>query len=199
MDANGIKEARIRVTVTRGVDAAPTTPPNVTVAVTAAPVWPTSESVLSSPWTRNETGALTGIKSTSYGENVLALQHARSAGAGEALLCNTSGFLCEGTASNIFLVSDGRLLTPGLASGCLPGITRALVLDLCRQHGITVLEEDIPPAALARASEAFLTSSTREVHPISRADAREYTPVPGPLTRKLAGLFRELTASNTDP
>ena len=198
MEANVIREARIRVTVTREAGKQDTMP-NMVVSAVPAPSWPPVEAVVCVPWTRNENGAIAGIKSLSYGENALAMMHAREHGAGEAIFANTRGNLCEGSASNVFLVLNERLLTPSLTSGCLPGVTRGLVLDLCRQAGINAFEEDVPLAALAEASEAFLTSSTREVHPISRVDARCHAPVPGPLTRRLVELFDELKMTCKDP
>ena len=85
--------------------------------------------VITVPWTRNERGALAGLKTTSYAENVVALARAHEQGASEALFANTVGQLCEGTGTNVFVVLDGRLHTPPLASGCLAGITRALVVE----------------------------------------------------------------------
>ena len=81
------------------------------------------------PWPRNERGALAGLKTTSYAENVVALAHAAERGATEAVFANLPGHLCEGTGSNVFYVVDGELRTPTLASGCLAGITRALLLE----------------------------------------------------------------------
>ncbi len=80
------------------------------------------------PWARNERSAVAGAKTTSYAENVVALAEAHRQGASEAILANTVGALAEGTGSNVFLVVDGELCTPSLATGCLAGITRALVL-----------------------------------------------------------------------
>jgi branched-chain amino acid aminotransferase len=167
--------------------------------VASAPVYPDSERVVTVPWTRNERGALAGVKSVSYAENVIALMHARSRGAGEAIFANTKGELCEGTGTNVFLVDDEGVRTPPLASGCLPGVTRALVIDLCRSHGIPVCEEALPLSALPSATGAFLTSSTREVHSISQVDGTPLSHNPGPLTRRIAGLFRELVNRDSDP
>ena len=98
------------------------------------------------PWRRNQHGALTGVKTTSYAENVVALAAARAAGVGEALLANTAGELCEGTGTNVFCVLDGVPCTPPLSSGCLAGVTRALVLAWCPQ----VVERVLSLADLAR-------------------------------------------------
>jgi branched-chain amino acid aminotransferase len=195
IESNRLEEARIRITVTRssGSD------PSMVVSAIPATVWPKMETVVVVPWTRNENSPLAGIKSLSYGENTVALSYARSSGAGEAVFGNTRGNLCEGSASNVFLVSQGRLRTPSLSSGCLPGVTRDLVLHVCREGGIEVFEEDVPLHALEEASEVFLTSSTREVHPVSRVNDTEHSPVPGPLSREIAERYRELTRVCKDP
>jgi branched-chain amino acid aminotransferase len=116
------------------------------------------------PWTRNERGPLAGVKSTSYAENVVALDVALAHGASEALFANNADDLCEGTGANVFVVLDDRLVTPPLRSGCLAGVTRALVLDLL---GDTADEADVPMARLAEVTEMFLVSTAREVQPVT--------------------------------
>jgi branched-chain amino acid aminotransferase len=203
--ANHLEEtdARVRVTVTSGEGqlGAPRGSTEPTVLCTAAPVAarPAAERVAIVPWTRNENSPLTGIKSMSYGENVIALNHARSLGAGEPIFGNTRGHLCEGATTNLFLVHRGRLHTPPLSAGCLPGITREHVLDLCHQHHLPIHEDDLPLEALREADEAFLTSSTREVHPISHVDGKPLSRCPGPQSLQLAELFRKLISAHSDP
>ncbi len=164
------------------------------VATQAKKIWPASESVHIVPWPRNERGALTGLKTTSYAENVLALETAHLHGSDEALFLNTTGLLCEGTGTNIFLVIEGELVTPSLSSGCLAGITREIVLEIAE-----VIERDILPEELNLCSEAFLTSSTRDLSPISRFDNLEIPLCPGPITQKIAHAFSELKSSQPDP
>lgn len=189
---------RIRVTLTggpgplgsdRGEDPA-------TTIVAAGPLasWGDSASVVVVPWRRNERGALAGVKSTSYAENVIALEHARDRGASEAIFANTSDHLCEGTGSNIFVGIRGRLVTPPLSSGCLAGITRQLLLEL-----VEVDERDIPISELESVDEAFLASSTRDVQPIEDVEGRRLPTCPGPLTRSAQRAFAELVSSTTDP
>ena len=117
-------------------------------------------------------------------------------GAGEAIFANTVGDLCEGTGSNVFLVVGGQLVTPTLRSGCLAGITRALVIERCR---LEVEERDLPVGALAEAEEAFLTSATRDVQPISTVDGRRLPQCPGPVTQKVAAAYADLLAGDPDP
>src|SRR6478736_2781575 len=123
---------------------------------------------------------LARLKTTSYGENVRALARAREKGASEAVFANLQGHLCEGTGTNIFYVVDGELRTPTLASGCLAGITRALLLEW--YGGVEV---DEPIEVVEQASEVFLVSTTRDVQAVARWDDREL-PAPGRVTTEAA-------------
>jgi branched-chain amino acid aminotransferase len=151
------------------------------------------------PWVRNDRGATAGLKTTSYAENVRALAYAHERGASEAMFANTRDELCEATGSNVFVVHDGVAVTPPASSGCLLGVTRALVLKLAREQGIEIRETATPIGALHDADEAFLTSTTREVQPIAAVDERALPSVPGPLTSTLATAFTALVARDLDP
>ncbi|MGI8684341.1 MAG: aminotransferase class IV [Acidimicrobiales bacterium] len=196
--ANGLGDAVLRITVTSGPgpagSARPPGPPTVVVSSGPLSRWPPAVAVAVVPWPRNDRGALTGYKTTSYGENVVALARAAERGAGEALFANLAGDLCEGTGSNVVIAAGGRLVTPPLSSGCLAGVTRALVIEACG-----VVEDDIPLTALARTHEAFLTSTTREVQPIRAVDGRPLPAAPGPLTAAAAAALSALIADNPDP
>ncbi|HZR12890.1 MAG TPA: aminotransferase class IV [Acidimicrobiia bacterium] len=202
--ANGVDEARLRITVTGGP--APLgsergeTAPTVIVAATACGPPPEAVSVVIVPWARNERGATTGLKTISYAENVRALAHARSRGADEAVFANTRGNLCEATGSNVFFLDDDDVLvTPPAEAGCLLGVTRALTIELCARLGIRCAERDVTVDALRAAREAFLTSTTREVQAISAVDGAPLASAPGELTRTLADAFTKLVASDLDP
>jgi branched-chain amino acid aminotransferase len=203
LKVNELERARVRITITGGE--APlgsekgNTSPTVIVAGAAAPAWPETGAVVTVPFTRNENGALVGMKTTSYGENVVALAYAKERGGDEAIFGNTKGQLCEGTGSNIFIVESGEVLTPPLSSGCLAGITRELVLEICVRDGIEVREEDLTLEALLSAEEAFLTSSTREVQAIGMVDGRALSRAPGKLTLRLASAFSRLVVDEIDP
>ncbi len=166
--------------------------PTVLIALGPARGWDSTAAVITVPWPRNERGALAGIKSTSYAENVIALARAKEAGASEAIFPNTIGHLCEGTGTNIFVELDGRLVTPPLSSGCLAGVTRELVIET------TGCEEiDVSIEHLVSTREAFLTSSTRDVMPIVRIDDRTLTV--GALSTDASAAFADLMAATTDP
>lgn len=196
--ANGLAEGRMRITLTGGPsplgsdrgDAGPT----LIVAVGGVPDWPVTTDVVVVPWPRNERGALVGVKTVSYGENVVALAYARDRGAGEAIFANLSGHLCEGTGTNVFVAVGGRLVTPPLSAGCLAGVTRDLLTEV-----VDVVEEDLPISELATVDEAFLTSSTREVQPIRAIDGEPLPDAPGPLTRAAAAAFTALVGRDLDP
>ena len=188
---------RLRITYTAGD--APLgsdrgeTGPTLVVAVSAMKPWPESAAVITVPWPRNERSPLAGVKSTSYAENVLALARAHDHGAGEALMPDTQGRLCEGTGSNVFLVLDGRLITPSLATGCLAGVTRDLVLEWSGAN-----EFDVPVSALEEAEEVFITSSTRDVQPVHRVDSRSLA-APGPVTTAVREDFLRRAGADVDP
>ena len=135
------------------------------------------------------------MKTTSYAENVVILAEAHKVGATEALVPNTRGNLCEGTGSNVFLVLGGRLLTPPLLAGCLPGVTRALVLELLPDAD----EEDVPMGALAEADEVLLTSSTRDVQALRALDGRPLPGADGPFARRASAALADLATRDIDP
>jgi branched-chain amino acid aminotransferase len=189
---------RIRITLTGGPGPLGSSrgelPATTIVAAAELAPWDPTASVVLGPWPRNERSALAGVKSTSYAENVIALEYAHERGASETLFANTAGHLCEGTGTNVFLALDGELVTPPLSSGCLAGVTRELVCEL-----VPVAERDVPIERLADAEEAFLTSSTRDVQPITSVDGRALNCCPGPLTKSAADAFAALVATTTDP
>lgn len=202
--ANALAEARIRITITggpsplgserggRGCTA-------VVAATEPGEVAPTID-VVTAPWPRNQRGALAGLKTISYGENVRALAHARTRGGGEAVFANLDGHLCEGTGTNVWHVRGERLETPPLSAGCLDGVTRQVIIEiLCPEVGIEVAETLVPVAALAEADEAFITSSTREAQAIARVDGRPLPAAPGPVTEKINTAFAGLVARDLDP
>jgi branched-chain amino acid aminotransferase len=188
---------RLRITYTAGPaplgsgrGAGPAT--LIVVADAMAPAEPTT-AVVRVPWVRNERSAVAGLKTTSYAENVVALARARESGASEAIFANTVGNLCEGTGSNIGYVVDGQARTPTLASGCLAGVTRALLLEWS-----DVVEIDEPIDVLDEAEEVFLVSTTRDVQPVHRLDDRPLAG-PGRVTRRLQETWAARAVETVDP
>lgn len=188
---------RLRVTYTAGLsplgsdrgDESPT----LVVAVAKSAPWPETTTICTVPWVRNERSPIAGVKSTSYAENVVALRYAHDRGASEAVLANTRHELCEGTGTNVFVVTEGRVLTPPLASGCLAGVTRELVIEW-----FGAVEEALPYDVLLKADEVFLTSSTRDIHPVSRVDERTSTEA-GLVAGRLREEFIARSAVHIDP
>lgn len=189
--------ARLRITVTAG--SAPAgilrsgEGPTVVVTVDPQRPHPDSLTVVTVPWRHNNHSAVAGAKTTSYSENLVILERARVDGADEALMADTDGRLCEGTTSNVIVEVDGRLVTPSLATGCLPGVTR----DLLIEWGL-VDELDVPFEHVAQTSEILLSSSTRDLIPVELIDGRALS-APGPLGGEAAVRFARLAAENLDP
>lgn len=188
---------RLRITVTGGNGPAGTerggAAPTVLMVVGPGSTWPPSAALATVPWARNERSAVAGAKTTSYAENVVALAHAKKRGAAEALFYDTRGNLCEGTGSNVFLVVDGALVTPALSTGCLAGVTRGLVIEWSG-----ALEDELGAGSVDRATEVFITSSTRDVQPVHAVDDRMYA-VPGPVTAAAMATFASRSVADTDP
>jgi len=201
--ANKVTDARLRITITGGLAALGSergeSPPTVIVAATELRPHPATSAVVVVPWTRNERSAVAGLKTISYAENVRALAYAHERGAGEAVFANTRGELCEATGSNVFVVRDGALMTPPGDAGCLLGVTRALVLELGTELRIPTAEPVLPIEALGQSDEAFLTSTLREVQPITAVDGNALPAAPGPITAEIAAAFADLVARDLDP
>jgi branched-chain amino acid aminotransferase len=168
----------------------------VTLGEVARP--PATGTLATVPWVRNERAATAGLKTTSYADNVIALAFAKERGAIEAIFANTRDELCEATGSNVFVVRDGIVLTPHLDSGCLAGITRELAIEWATGAGVPVREEAIPMAAVADVDEVFITSSTKDVLPVSGWDGRSLD-TPGPMTRAVMDAWSANAARGTDP
>jgi branched-chain amino acid aminotransferase len=203
--ANKSKDARIRLTVSMGEgEAVPDLPkhPRPTVLVTAARYVPLSDEVyrkgykaVVSTIDQDSQSPLSHLKSTNYLNHVLARREARASGADEAILLNERGFLCEGSTSNIFLVSKRKLVTPGEESGCLPGITRQVVMELAREHGISLDQREVQLEELLQADEAFLTNSIMELMPVAEVNVQRIGR--GKVTEKLMQAYKEMVVKET--
>jgi branched-chain amino acid aminotransferase len=188
---------RIRITYTAGISplgsGRQTTEPTLVVVVTDAQPYPATTKAVVVPWPRNERGAVAGLKTTSYAENVLALAYAEERDGSEAVFANTAGNLCEGTGTNVFAVFGDSVATPPLSAGCLSGVTRNLVVEWCG-----VEERDISMAEFATADEVFLTSTTRDVQGVHTLDDRSFG-AEQPVTAQIAEVWREREPLDLDP
>jgi branched-chain amino acid aminotransferase len=207
--AGPMTEAYIRVLLTRGVgelsyDVRATPTPSLIIIVKPfdePPARTFDEGIKISLVSilRNHPGSVNPIiKSNNLLNNALAMQEALARGAFEAVMRNAEGRLAECSQSNLFVVRGGRVLTPPVAEGLLPGITRAFVLELCASLSIPCDEAVLQDDDLFGADEAFLTSTTREVVPIVRVDDRPIgTGRPGPVVRQLLEAYRARVATAT--
>lgn len=198
---------RLRITVTAGE--APLGlgrgPGGPTVVVAGAKgVQKVACTVVRVPWRRNERGPLAGVKTTSYGENVLMHRFATDRGGDEGILGNSLGDLCEGTHSNVFVERGGEVLTPPLASGCLPGISRGLALEwgvAARLPVRVAAPGELPLSVLddVMRGEAHLavSSVSRGIQPVTAVDGVATTP--GPTLARLRSVFEERAAADPDP
>jgi len=213
LNANNLKDARMRLTVTKG-DVGPfpgrKQDDTATVLVTAtayrplpAAVYENGYNALISEFHRDSQSRLSRLKSTSYLLSVLAKKEAESAGMDEVLLLNEHGSIVEGSISNVFFVAGDELVTPPLDSGILPGITREAVMELAAGSKIKVLEAEIWPEDLSRFDEAFLTNSVLETMPLVEIRDRAGKKIaigtgrPGTITKRLMSAYREMVARET--
>ena len=201
MEGQELPFGRIRLTVTSGPGplGSPRGGAGLTQVVITEPCDrpPSVSRIATVPWPRNERGALAGLKTTSYAENALMVEHALARGASEAVMPNTAGHLCEGTGSNIMYVLGDQLVTPTLHAGPLAGVTRALVLEWCAGE-LDVVERDAPIGVLQEADEVILVGTTRDVQAISHVDDRELL-APGPVTRRAQEIWARESVKDVDP
>jgi len=185
LKANALREALLRLTVTRGPAARGVLPDPAgkpTILITAAPYAQPKpvRAIIATVTRRNEYSPLSRIKSTNYLDSVLARIEADGCGADEAILLNTAGNVAEATIANLFAVIDGKLATPRVKDGALPGIMRAEVVA-----ALGAEERSIAPAELMQAEEVFLTASSG-IRPVIALRGRAFPP--GPMAARAAAL-----------
>src|SRR5215213_1334622 len=197
LDDREFSHGRLRITYTGGLgplsSSAPYGPPTLVVAAGPAELPAAFTAVVTAPWTRNEHGALSGVKSTSYAENVRTLAYASRRRATEAIFLNTEGNVCDGTGTNIFMVFGGKVVTPPLGAGPLAGITREVILEWCE-----VEERDVTLAQAKAADEVFLTSSLRDVQAVHSWDEMSYSQS-HQVTDQVTDTFARNSLANLDP
>jgi branched-chain amino acid aminotransferase len=201
--ANGLQEAAVRLTVSRGVPTTrgllpdPNSVPSLVIDAREfpgypAPLYAQGMNAITSRIRRNEHSPLANVKALCYLDNVLARHEAAKQGADEALLSNTAGYLVCASAANLFIVLSDTLVAPPLSAGALPGTVRHVVLtQLAPRLKLTVSERPMTVEDLARADEAFLTSALLGVMPLTTVDGRSVgTGKPGALTLKFGAAFK---------
>jgi branched-chain amino acid aminotransferase len=207
--AGDMQEAYIRVLLTRGVgeltyDVGATPVPSLVIIVkpleeVPARVFSDGIRIALVPILRNHPGSVNPIiKSNNLLNNALAMQEAYRRGADEALMCNHRGELSECSQANFFIVREGVALTPGTDAGLLEGLTRSFLFEVGQEVGVQVRNETLFPKDLETADEAFITSTTRELSPVTRIDDRMIgNGKPGPVTLKLLEGYRKRALSLT--
>jgi branched-chain amino acid aminotransferase len=208
---NNLRDGYIRLIVTRGVGTLGLNPNrcergSVIIIADKIQLYPkemyeTGMAIVTVPTVRNLHSALNpAIKSLNYLNNILAKIEANNAGVEEAIMLNAEGYVSECTGDNLFLVKGNDLLTPPLSAGALYGITRATVMDLGRQLGMTVSEPNLTRYDVFNADECFLTGTGAELIPVTKVDGRVIgTGKAGPIARKLMEKYHELTNSTGEP
>lgn len=208
---NGLNEGYIRLVVTRGVGNLGLNPvqckqPSVIIIATTIALYPkevyeSGLTVVTCATRRTGAAALNpAVKSLNYLNNVMARIEANLAGADEALMLNDAGNVAECTADNVFIIKHGQIFTPPISAGALRGITRAVVFDIAAELGVKITETDITRHDVFVADECFLTGTAAELIPVIKADGRVIgNGMPGSLTAKMIGRFRELTRETGTP
>lgn len=198
---NGCMDAYVRITLTRGqggrgirMDGEFT--PTLLIALSKFVPYPAEQyrhgaKLIISRYRQNSASPLVRHKTLSYLLYVLARQEAMDAGANGALLLNETGQLTEESVSNVFLVRKGEVITPPVHCGLLPGVTRGVVMELCRKASISIDERTISGGDIFDCDEIFLTNSLMEIMPVQSVDKRgTAVKAPGPITAQLQTLYR---------
>jgi branched-chain amino acid aminotransferase len=138
---------------------------------------------------RHAASPLAGVKSTSWLPNVWAVAEAQQEGFDEVVLLNERGEIAECTAANIFAVKNGKVYTPPLNSGCLEGVTRAILFEIAPEAGVAVVQQALRPEDLYSADEVFISSTNRNLLGVGEINGHRIATAPGPITRQLDELF----------
>ncbi len=205
---NDIRDGYIRLLVTRGVGdlgLAPWECPKSSVVIIADKIvlyppefYEKGLEIVTVPTARNLSEAVNPrCKSLNYLNNIMAKIEGRNSGVEEALMLHSSGYVAECTGDNVFLIKDGKLMTPPTYLGALKGITRDCIIELAREEGIEVLEEPFTRFEVFTADECFLTGTAAESIPVVKVDGRVIGDgKPGPLTKRLSEKFHAITSTD---
>ncbi len=199
---NGLRDAYIRLVVTRGVGDLGLAPwlcakPSVFIIAGKISIYPKEYydnglAIVTVPTRRINPAALPPtIKSLNYLNNILGKIEAKQFGALEAIMLNDQGYVAECTADNVFTVHKGVLYTPSAAHGALKGITRGTIFDIAKELGLPIQEVNMTRYDVWCADECFLTGTGAEVIPVVKLDGREIgAGKPGPITQQILASFR---------
>jgi len=204
----GWSDVAIRLTVSRGVGdlgLPPTPGVTPTAVVIASPLPPNPPGLYERGITvqiakgrRNEYSVTSGLKTLAYAEAVIALTAAREAGFDDALFLDIEGHVAEGPISNVIFVKERTLITPPLTCGILPGVTRAVVMEIGAEAGLAVEERPVERAEIDTADEMFYTSSLRELYPIVKVDSTTIGDGrPGPVYQQLHRAYSASVTART--
>lgn len=204
LDANGLSDARLRLTLTAGSMTESQKSPRATLLIAATQFQPYPPEyyqkgilITLSPFRQNVTDPTCGHKTTSYFFRMLALKLAHQKMAAEALWFTTSNLLAEGSISNVFLVKDSALYTPPLSTPVLPGIARKTICKLAADNSVQLVETELSIDDLLCAQEVFLTNVIMKIMPITSIEKHTVGDGKvGPLTKKLQGLFDSFVEEN---
>lgn len=208
---NGLKDAYIRLVVTRGVGDLGLDPrkcPEPSVIIITEPMLQLYDkerrekglSMIIS-WVRRDPTDATSheVKSLNYLNSILSKIEANNAGADEALILDSRGFICEATAENIFIIKDGDILTPPPTSGALSGVTAGVIKRLAQKLGYKVIERDVTPTELYGSDEAFLSGTGAQIMPIREVNKRTIgSGKLGPITRRLIDEFNKIASDSSE-
>ncbi|MFA5553917.1 MAG: aminotransferase class IV [Phycisphaerae bacterium] len=198
LQANGLSNARLRLTITSGTISADKSLPTLLITASEFKPYPEEyyqkgvEAVLS-PYRQNPTDPTCGLKTTSYMARMLSLKYAQQYKAAEALWFTTDNRLAEGCISNVFLVKDSAVFTPELNTPVLAGIARKTVLKIASDNSVRCSEKDLHIDDLLEADEVFITNVVMQVMPVIKIDKRDVASGKiGPITKELIRLYDKL-------
>ena len=209
LEANNLRDSYIRLVVTRGVGKLGLDPFNCetpqliiitdTIQLYSKELYEKGLDVIIVHTIRNHPDALSPtVKSMNYLNNILAKIECIKAGAAEGIMLNKDGYVAECTGDNIFIVKDNEILTPPVSAGILIGITRNVVIELAKEAGTTVREEQLTQEDLYNADECFLTGTAAEIIPVANIDGKKVsTGKPGKITLSLLKKYQELTSAHS--
>jgi branched-chain amino acid aminotransferase len=191
---NAMPEAILRITISRGIGTRGYSTKGAsqpTLALTLHPLSAPPASICLATATIRVPAhdPLSAVKSANKLAQILARAEAEERGADEALLLNVEGDVAEASSSNIFWIERGEVCTPPVSDGALPGVIRAVIINLCQSHNIVAAERSVARAALLRAEAVFLTNSTAGILPVAEIDAQKLNS--SPLIGTLQGWLSE--------